>query len=77
MPITAGLHYFLHEGGRPVKSPVVLIHGAGMDHSAWPPEIRRLAGENVFTLDLPGHGKSKGPGVDNLLLIMLIAWLFF
>lgn len=62
MPISAGLHYFLHEGGRRVKPPVVLIHGAGGDHSTWPPEIRRLAGANVFTLDLPGHGKSKGLG---------------
>jgi len=62
MPITAGLHYFLHEGGRPVKPPLVLIHGAGGDHSTWPPEIRRLAGVRVFTLDLPGHGKSEGPG---------------
>ena len=62
MPISDGLHYFLHEGGRPVKPPLVLIHGAGGDHSTWPPEIRRLAGVRVFTLDLPGHGKSKGPG---------------
>jgi pimeloyl-ACP methyl ester carboxylesterase len=40
----------------------VLIHGAGGDHLSWPPEIRRLAEARVFTLDLPGHGKSEGPG---------------
>ncbi len=62
MPIAAGLHYSLHEGGRPTRPPLVLIHGAGGDHLSWPPEIRRLADARVFTLDLPGHGKSEGPG---------------
>jgi len=62
MPFAAGIHYFLHEGGRPSKPPLVLIHGAGGDHLSWPPEMRRLAGVRIFTLDLPGHGKSEGPG---------------
>lgn len=62
MPTVAGIHYFLHEGGGQKKPPLVLIHGAGGDHLSWPPEIRRLAGAHVFSLDLPGHGKSKGPG---------------
>lgn len=62
MPIAAGIHYFLHEGGRTTKPPLVLIHGAGGDHLTWPPEIRRLAEARVFTLDLPGHGRSQGPG---------------
>lgn len=46
--------------------PLVLIHGVGGDHLSWPPEIRRLAGVRVFTLDLPGHGKSKGPGLQSV-----------
>jgi pimeloyl-ACP methyl ester carboxylesterase len=66
MPIAAGIHYFLHEGGRPTKPPLVLIHGAGGDHLSWPPEIRRLADVRVFTLDLPGHGKSEGPGCQSV-----------
>ncbi len=45
--------------------PMVLIHGAGGDHLSWPPEIRRLAEVRVFTLDLPGHGKSEGPGCQS------------
>ncbi|MBE3040448.1 MAG: alpha/beta fold hydrolase [Chloroflexi bacterium] len=67
MPIAAGIHYFLHEGGRPTKPPLVLIHGAGGDHLSWPPEIRRLADARVFTLDLPGHGKSEGPGCQSVV----------
>ena len=62
MPIAAGIHYFLHEGGKPTKPPLILIHGAGGDHLSWPPEIRRMAAGSVFSIDLPGHGKSEGPG---------------
>lgn len=62
MPTTAGLHYFLHEGGSVLNYPLVLIHGAGGDYLSWPPEMRRLPGHRVITLDLPGHGKTEGPG---------------
>ncbi len=41
---------------------MILLHGAGADCLIWPPQIRRLAGVRVFALDLPGHGKSSGPG---------------
>jgi pimeloyl-ACP methyl ester carboxylesterase len=41
---------------------VVLLHGAGGTHLSWPPQIRRLAGEKIYALDLPGHGKSEGSG---------------
>lgn len=65
MPIAAGLHYFLHEGGSALNPSLVLIHGAGGDHLSWPPEIRRLPGFRVFTLDLPGHGKTEKPGLQS------------
>jgi pimeloyl-ACP methyl ester carboxylesterase len=67
MPFTAGIHYFLHKGGRPTRLSLVLIHGVGGDHLSWPPEIRRLADACVFTLDLPGHGKSFGPGCQSVV----------
>ena len=66
MPTAARIHYSLHEGGRPAGLPLVLIHGSGGDHLSWPPEIRRLAGMRVFTLDLPGHGASGGPGCQSV-----------
>lgn len=42
--------------------PVVLIHGAGANHLAWPAGLRRLPGATVYALDLPGHGQSSGAG---------------
>jgi pimeloyl-ACP methyl ester carboxylesterase len=66
MPTAAGLHYFYHEGGSRLKPALVLIHGAGGDHLYWPPEVRRLPGYRVITLDLPGHGKTAGPGCQSV-----------
>lgn len=65
MPSTQGFYYFLHEGGDSSHPPVVLLHGTGGSHLSWPPEIRRLSGFRVFTLDLPGHGKSGGVGLQS------------
>ncbi|MDI6694690.1 MAG: alpha/beta hydrolase [Anaerolineales bacterium] len=67
MPIAAEIYYSVHadssEGQRP---PVVLIHGAGGTHLFWPSEVRRLAGYRVYALDLPGHGKSGGRGLQTI-----------
>jgi pimeloyl-ACP methyl ester carboxylesterase len=64
MPIAADLHYFSHEpeDHAAKRPPVILIHGAGGNHLSWPPQIRRLADERIYTLDLPGHGRSEGVG---------------
>ena len=66
MPTAAGLHYFLHEGGSVLRPALVLIHGAGADHLFWPAEVRRLPDNRVITLDLPGHGKTAGPGRQSI-----------
>jgi len=44
------------------KRNLVLVHGAGGSHLDWPAPLRRLKGANVYDLDLPGHGRSEGPG---------------
>lgn len=60
MPTAAGLYYFAHGTDQLNRPPVILIHGAGGTHLHWPPQIRRLNGQRIFAIDLPGHGKSQG-----------------
>lgn len=66
MPEETGIYYSVYEGGKSELAPVVLIHGAGGSHLTWPVEIRRLAGQRVITIDLPGHGKSRGAGQQSI-----------
>ena len=53
-----------------VRPTVVLVHGAGMDHTVWALQGRYLAfhGWNVLGVDLPGHGRSRAlpalPSID-------------
>jgi len=66
MELTVNGHsVYAHTGGQPfdsAKPAVVLIHGAGMDHTAWSLQSRYLAhhGRSVLAVDLPGHGRSGG-----------------
>ena len=47
---------------------IYFLHGAGMDHTVWVMQARYFArhGYRVMALDLPGHGKSDGPALDNV-----------
>ena len=57
------LHYQHHRGTlQPKAPPLVLVHGAGGNLMHWPGELRRLPDHEVYALDLPGHGRSSGPG---------------
>jgi len=59
------IFYTLSQG--PTDSPaLVLVHGAGGSRLHWPGELRRLPGATVYTLDLPGHGRSGGQGCDTI-----------
>ncbi len=60
-----GVRAFAATGGRDFNSKeptVVLIHGAGFDHTAWALHSRWFAhhGFSVLVPDLPGHGRSAG-----------------
>ncbi len=66
MPIAAGLYYFVHEADDTTRPPLILIHGAGGFHLSWPSQVRRLAGERIYAVDLPGHGKSEGMGRQSI-----------
>ena len=63
MPLlTTPSHQIFYTHNR-TTSPVhlLLIHGAADTHLGWPAELRRMAGVSVYTLDLPGHGRSPLP----------------
>ena len=60
-----GTDIFVATGGRrfdPALPTVVMLHGAGFDHSSWSLHSRWFAhhGHGVLAPDLPGHGRSSG-----------------
>ena len=76
-----GHKVFCATGGQPFKvnesngQAVILVHGAGMDHSYWSLQSRWFAwhGWSVLVPDLPGH---RGSGGDPLPTIeAMAAWL--
>lgn len=66
----AGRRVAVHveEPSAPTGSDVVLVHGAGFDHTIWRYQTRFLAGRGHRALapDLPGHGGSDGPPLDSI-----------
>jgi len=69
--IVDGRPVFAATGGRrfdPREPAVVLLHGAGMDHTVWALQTRYLAhhGRAVLAVDLPGHGRSGGAALATI-----------
>lgn len=63
--IVNGQPVFVATGGAvfdPTRPVLLLVHGAGHDHTAWAQQSRALAhsGFAVLAPDLPGHGRSAG-----------------
>jgi len=59
--------HYVHR--RPVpgeRPPVVFIHGAGGTHQHWLFQVRDLPESPTYAPDLPGHGRSEGPGRDSI-----------
>ena len=62
---------FVATGGRkfdPSSPTVVLLHGAGFDHTSWALHSRWFAhhGFGVLAPDLPGHGRSGGAPLSTI-----------
>jgi pimeloyl-ACP methyl ester carboxylesterase len=66
MPISTKLFSFSHGTENASRPPLIFIHGAGGTHLHWPPQVRRLTGQRIYALDLPGHGKSGGVGSQSV-----------
>lgn len=45
---------------------LLAIHGSGGTHRHWPENFRAARSARVYALDLPGHGRSGGPGCDRV-----------
>ncbi|MFO3797218.1 MAG: alpha/beta fold hydrolase, partial [Anaerolineales bacterium] len=58
--------YFTLFGNSHSRPVLVLIHGAGGSRLSWPPALRRMPEVAVYTLDLPGHGRSAPPPLENI-----------
>ena len=66
-----GTDIFVATGGKPFDPTlptVVMIHGAGFDHSTWALHSRWFAhhGYSVLAPDLPGHGRSGGKALASI-----------
>jgi len=49
-------HYSLNKIGE--KNPIVFIHGVGLNHEIWKPQIDFFKNYTTLTYDLIGHGKT-------------------
>ncbi|MFN8435153.1 MAG: alpha/beta hydrolase [Anaerolineales bacterium] len=68
MPFVQGIHYSFQQSKEKNSSrpPLIFIHGAGGSFLSFHPYLRRMQGETVYALDLPGHGKSAGKGRQSI-----------
>ena len=48
-------HYFFFKKN---TTPLVFIHGVGLDHQMWQSQISKLNEFSIITYDLLGHGKT-------------------
>src|SRR5437763_3047701 len=66
-----GVDTFVATGGREFDSSqpaIMLLHGAGFDHTTWALHSRWFAhhGYSVLAPDLPGHGRSTGAPISTI-----------
>ena len=70
------------------NTPIVFIHGVGLDQKMWFPQIKSFTKNTILTYDLLGHGKTPLTKnslnfddftiqLNNLLLNLKINWYWF
>lgn len=70
----AGKGVYAYTGTRehgPGQPAVLFVHGAANDHGVFALQSRWFAwhGWNLLAVDLPGHGRSEGPALEDVALI--------
>lgn len=60
------VHYVHRAAATEGAPPVAFIHGAGGTHQSWLYQVRDLPGVESYAVDLPGHGRSEGPGRESV-----------
>lgn len=70
MTMGAQTLFYTHNGTTAVRPALILVHGAGATSANWPQAwqtaVSTLADFPVYTLDLPGHGRSPLPGCQTV-----------
>ncbi len=54
------------EGFDPARPSLLMIHGSGGSVRAWQAQLSGLRGVNAAAIDLPGHGRTPGPGRERV-----------
>lgn len=62
----SAVHYAYRQPVPAALVPVVFVHGAGGTHQHWLYQVRDLPRSPTYAVDLPGHGRSEGPGCDSI-----------
>lgn len=73
-----GRRIYAATGGRRFdarKPAIIFLHGAGQDHTNWQLPARYFAwhGYSVLAPDLPGHGRSQGPPLGEI--VQMARWV--
>lgn len=77
--VVDGQRVFYATGGRdpqPHRPRLVMLHGAGADHTVWASQARHFAHHDwdVVAVDLPGHGASEDQPANDTIAAMA-EWL--
>jgi pimeloyl-ACP methyl ester carboxylesterase len=54
--------FYVRRASDETEGSLLFVHGAGGTHRHWGQQLAGLRGANRYALDLPGHGRSTGPG---------------
>jgi pimeloyl-ACP methyl ester carboxylesterase len=54
--------FYVRRASEEGRDSLLFVHGAGGTHRHWGQQLVGLEAVNRYALDLPGHGRSRGPG---------------